>query len=186
MNRTDMSSKPVVVMKGESKGDGKGESEGGGGVEEFKEPGDVNDVKQTIPSLDQLNDMKELLQNASPDQLNKLLLDVSKQNKINPNESYYSSVNKEDITKMRLKKKLKDMQKSRKSPIATKFADAKLAAKMAEKMKQFENEKKKDGEKTVSVPTSYAAAVMAGGGVQSSQPSVPQPSVPSATAPSAP
>jgi len=136
-----------MTDKPATKSDGKSDHKTGSAVEHFEEPGDVNDIKQQIPSISNLNDLKELLKNVPTEQLNQLLKDFSKENKINPDESYFSTISKENITKARLRNKIKQMKNSRTSRVAIKSKDEKMAEKMKEKMKQFESHKDKVEEK---------------------------------------
>lgn len=83
-------------------------------IDEFEEPGDVDDIQYDTQNKEQLDIIKDQLFHMSTDQLNELLTNLSKENKINPNKNWFTLVTKENIVKFRLKNLIKNQKLEKK------------------------------------------------------------------------
>ncbi|CAH6421315.1 Hypothetical protein KVN_LOCUS222 [uncultured virus] len=74
---------------------------------------DIDDILQATATIQELDDFKNQLSNLDTDQLNQLFLNMSKNNKINPNNNIFHAMNQKAILKLMYKNKINNMKNNR-------------------------------------------------------------------------
>jgi hypothetical protein len=67
----------------------------------FEEPTDIDDIPQTIPIQDKLDEFRIRLINMDKNTMNTLISNITTANSINPNNNIYLNTNKNNIIKYR-------------------------------------------------------------------------------------
>lgn len=97
--------------------------------------GDVEDIGQEMPNMDQLNKLREMLDKMPQEQVMSLLSNFAKgQNTINPNNNKFSAISENNIKQQTLRQKLQQAKFNRMSKGSQKNMQQKYTEKM-EKMK---------------------------------------------------
>ena len=102
--------------------------------DEIKNLGDVNDIKQQIPEVEKLNELKKMIDGMSREEVAQILASLANdsQNAINPNKNSFSSVSQREMVQMKMRRKKEEFKYSR----MTKGAKAVEKQKYEEKQEQ--------------------------------------------------
>ena len=116
-----------------------------------KEPGDVNDITQQMPTEDQQNQLRKLLAALPQEQAMQFLANLQKQqhdtgNHINPNNNIFSNSSKKEMMRSRLRQKIDQKKFSRMTKTAQTEKQEKVKQKHEELMKKHEELQKKHEE----------------------------------------
>jgi len=106
--------------------------------EEVSNIGDVDDINQAIPEMEQLNQLREMISKMPRDQAMALLSNLAKgDNAVNPNGNIFTGITENNIKQQTIRQKLQQAKFNRMSKGSQKNMQQKYTEKMeAHKAKQ--------------------------------------------------